>query len=105
MGDVPLVLYRDANAWCPFCHRVFFWMEQRGLRYRTEKVHLGGDPREPPKQQWYLQNIAPRGNVPALRIRDHVVLESLDILEAIEREFPSGIQRSMEEEVGEGGLR
>ena len=66
--DVPLVLYRDANAWCPFCHRVYYWMEQRGLRYRTVKIHLGGDPREPPKQEWYLKEIAKRGNVSSHRI-------------------------------------
>lgn len=88
-GDVPLVLYRDANAWCPFCHRVWFWMEQKGLRYETQRIHLGGDPREPPKQPWYLREVAPRGNVPALRIGgDEIVLESLDILERLDAEFP-----------------
>ena len=86
--DVPLTLYRDANAWCPFCHRVFYFMEQKGLRYHTERIHLGGDPREPPKQTSYLREVAPRGNVPALRIRDEVILESLDILRVLEREFP-----------------
>ena len=54
-------------------------MEQKGLRYETQRIHLGGDPREPPKQPWYLREVAPRGNVPALRIGgDEVVLESLD---------------------------
>ena len=87
-GDVPLTFYRDANTWCPFCHRVFFYLEQKGLRYATERVHLGGDPREPPKAASYLRDVAPRGNVPALRIRDEVVLESLDILKVLDREFP-----------------
>ena len=88
-SDVPLVLYRDANAWCPFSHRVFFFMEEKGLRYTTTHIHLGGDPREPPKQSEYLRDVAPRGNVPALRIRDKVILESLDILRALDLEFPS----------------
>ena len=87
-GDVPLTFYRDANTWCPFCHRVFFYLEQKGLRYATVRVHLGGDPREPPKAASYLRDVAPRGNVPALRIRDEVVLESLDILKVLDREFP-----------------
>ena len=64
--DVPLTLYRDANSWCPFCHRGFFFLEQKGLRYTTERIHLGGDPREPPKAASYLRNVAPRGNVPGL---------------------------------------
>lgn len=80
-GDVPLVFYRDANSWCPFSHRVWFMLEQKGLRYRTERIHLVGDPREPSKPEWYFRDVAPRGNVPALRINGEVVLESLDILE------------------------
>ena len=52
-------------------------MEQKGLRYETQRIHLGGDPREPPKQPWYLREVAPRGNVPALRIGgDEIVLEA-----------------------------
>lgn len=86
-GDTPLTLYRDANAWCPFCHRVFFFMEQKGLRYTTERIHLQGDPAEPPKQKWY-RALVPSGAVPAVRIRDEVVPESLDILERLEAEFP-----------------
>jgi glutathione S-transferase len=89
--DVPLVFYRDANTWCPYCHRVFFYLEERGLRYSTERIHLQSDPREPRKQAWYL-DISPRGSVPALRIRDEVVLESLDILERLDREFPPDVQ-------------
>ena len=86
--DLPLTLYRDANAWCPFSHRVWFWMEQLELRFETEKVHLGGDPREPAKSQPYLR-VSPRGTCPALRAGDEIVLESLDILIRLEREFPN----------------
>ena len=89
--DVPLTFFRDANTWCPFCHRVFFYIEQKRLRYTTERIHLGGDPREPPKSAAYLREIAPRGNVPALRIGDRIVLESLDILRVLDREFPAEV--------------
>ena len=44
-GDVPIVLYRDANAWCPFSHRIFYYLEERGLRYLTERIHLQGEDR------------------------------------------------------------
>lgn len=116
--DVPLVLYRDANTWCPHCHKVrtrltrrtsratlfhhrlsrvrcfgwlvqvFFYMEQKGLRYTTERIHLQGDPREPPKQEWFLRDISPGGGVPALKIAEEVVLESLVILRRLDEEFP-----------------
>lgn len=95
--DVPLTLYRDANSWCPFCHRTFFYMEQKRLRYTTERIHLGGDPREPPKSAAYLRDVAPRGNVPALRVRDKIVLESLDILRALDDEFPDEFVKSAED--------
>ena len=103
-SDVPLVLYRDANAWCPFSHRCFFFMEERGLRYTTTHIHLGGDPREPPKQAEYLRDVAPRGNVPALRIRGEVVLESLDILRALDREFPGAEPMTAEDRALEARL-
>eukprot|EP00811_Abedinium_folium_P037331 NODE_9956_length_1387_cov_6.820635.p1 GENE.NODE_9956_length_1387_cov_6.820635~~NODE_9956_length_1387_cov_6.820635.p1 ORF type:complete len:402 (-),score=129.88 NODE_9956_length_1387_cov_6.820635:127-1332(-) len=89
-GDVPLILYRDANSWCPFCQRVWFFMELKGLRYATERIHLQGDPAEPPKQEFY-KRLVPSGAVPALRIRDEVVPESLDILYRLEEEFPDPV--------------
>ena len=68
---LPLTLYRDANAWCPFSHRVWFWMEQLELRYATERIHLGGDPREPEKQPTFF-DVSPRGTCPALRLGNDV---------------------------------
>ena len=86
--DRPLTLYRDANTWCPHCHKVYFYMEQKALRYLTERIHLQGDPREPPKQAWFLRDVSPGGGVPALAIEGEVVLESLDILRRLDAEFP-----------------
>ena len=63
-GDVRIVFYRDANAWCPHCHKVWFALEQKGLRYETVRVHLRGDPREPPKPAAYV-DLVPSGAVPA----------------------------------------
>lgn len=86
-SDIPLILYRDANSWCPFCHRVWFFMELKGLRYATERIHLRGDRAEPPKQSFY-KRMVPSGAVPAVRIRDEVVPESMDVLFRLEEEFP-----------------
>ena len=85
-GDVPLVFYRDSNSWCPYCTRVWFALEQKGLRYRTERVPMGRDPREPKKPQWY-RDLVPTGNVPAMRIGDDLIWESLDILFRLEHVF------------------
>ena len=62
-------------------------MEQLGLRYATERIHLQGDPREPPKQEGFLRDVNPSGGVPVLKIGDELVNESLDILLRLERDF------------------
>ena len=35
-----LVLYRDTNAWCPFCERVWLALEAKGVSYTCEFVDL-----------------------------------------------------------------
>ena len=87
-GDTPLTLYRDANAWCPHCHKVFWYMEQKDLRYTTQRIHLQGDPREPPKQASFVRVVSPSGAVPVLEIAGEIVPESLHILRRLEKEFP-----------------
>ena len=85
-GDVPLVFYRDSNSWCHYCMRVWFALEQKGLRYHTVRVPIGDDPREPAKPQWYL-DMVPTACVPALRIGKELIWESIDILLRLEEVF------------------
>jgi glutathione S-transferase len=66
-------------------------MEQKGLRYTTERIHLQGDPREPPKQEWFLHDINPSGSVPVLKIGAEIILESLEILRRLDQEFPDDV--------------
>jgi len=97
-SDVALTLYRDANSWCPFCQRVWFFMEAKGLRYVTEKISLQSDPAEPPKPAFY-KRLVPSGSVPAVAIRDEVIPESMDILYRLEKEFPEPVMLPKGEEV------
>ena len=42
-GDVDpetIVFYRDTNAWCPFCERVWLALEAKGVSYTCEFVDL-----------------------------------------------------------------
>ena len=82
-GDVPLVFYRDHNSWCTYSMRVWFALEQKGLRYTTERIPLAARA----KPRWY-RTVVPTGKVPALRIGGEVVWESLDILRRLEEAFP-----------------
>jgi glutaredoxin len=50
-GEQPKVLlYRDTNSWCPFCERVWFALEEKGIPFETEFIDLSNKP------QWYHQN-------------------------------------------------
>ncbi|MFQ4136964.1 glutathione S-transferase N-terminal domain-containing protein [Nodosilinea sp. PGN35] len=81
-GEKPRVLlYRDSNSWCPFCERVWFALEEKGIAFETEFIDLQNKP------QWYL-DLVPTALVPAAKIDGQLVYESKDILLALEERFP-----------------
>ena len=82
-SDVRVTLYRDNHAWCPYCQKVWLWLEEKQIPYRIKKVTMFcyGT-----KEQWY-KNIVPSGMLPALQIDDRIVTESDDILLALEQVY------------------
>ena len=60
-GDVRVTLYRDHHAWCPYCQKVWLWLEERRIPYRVHKVTMVcyGE-----KEGWYRQ-LVPSGMLPA----------------------------------------
>jgi len=81
--QVRVTLYRDHHAWCPYCQKVWLWLEEKQIPYRIEKVTMFcyGE-----KEPWYKQ-IVPSGMLPALRLDDRLLTESDDILTALEQTF------------------
>jgi len=77
-----VLLYRDTNAWCPFCERVWFALLEKGIEFDTVFIDLGAKP------EWYLEMV-PTGMVPAARIDGDLVYESADILAKLEAAYPS----------------
>ncbi|CAI5489814.1 unnamed protein product [Closterium sp. Naga37s-1] len=67
-SDVRVTLYRDNSAWCP-----------------VEKINMRC---YGPKPDWFMQMV-PSGLLPVLKLDGRVITESLDIMFAIERAFPS----------------
>ena len=78
-----VVLYRDHHAWCPYCQKVWLWLEERRIPYRIEKVTMFcyGE-----KEPWY-KRLVPSGMLPALAIDGQVITESDRILLALEQCF------------------
>lgn len=82
-SDVRVTLYRDHHAWCPYCQKVWLWLEEKQIPYRIKKVTMFcyGE-----KESWY-KRIAPSGMLPALELDGRLITESDDILLALERTF------------------
>ncbi len=86
--DVRVTLFRDNHAWCPYCQKIWLWLEEKQIPYRIEKVTMFcyGE-----KERWY-KRIVPSGMLPALELNGRVITESDDILIALEKEYgPLGL--------------
>jgi glutathione S-transferase len=82
-SDVRVTLYRDHHAWCPYCQKVWLWLEERQIPYRIRKVTMNcyGE-----KEGWYRQRV-PSGMLPALELDGRLITESDEILAALEAAF------------------
>jgi glutathione S-transferase len=82
-ADVRVTLYRDHHAWCPYCQKVWLWLEEKQIPYRIEKITMFcyGE-----KETWYKRKV-PSGMLPALELDGRIITESDDILIALERAF------------------
>jgi len=89
-----ITLYRDSAAWCPYCERVWLFLEEKRIPYNVVTVPMScyGD-----KPTEFLQ-LSPRGNIPVAMIQDRVVLESKDIMMDIEKTFTNGCRRLLPQE-------
>ncbi|MEB3334958.1 MAG: glutathione S-transferase family protein [Cyanobacteriota bacterium] len=78
-----VTLYRDHHAWCPYCQKVWLWLEERRIPYRIRKVTMFcyGE-----KEDWY-RRLVPSGMLPALELDGRLFTESDRILEALEEAF------------------
>jgi glutathione S-transferase len=82
---VRVTLYRDNHAWCPYCQKIWLWLEEKQIPYRIEKVTMFcyGE-----KESWYKQKV-PSGMLPALELDGKIITESDDIIIALEQAFGS----------------
>ena len=82
-SDIRVTLYRDNHAWCPYCQKIWLWLEEKRIPYRIEKVTMFCYGQ---KEDWYKRKV-PSGMLPALELDGRIITESDDILLALERAF------------------
>ncbi len=82
-SEVRVTLYRDNHAWCPYCQKVWLWLEEKQIPYRIEKVTMFcyGE-----KERWYKRKV-PSGMLPALELDGRLITESDEILLTLEKAF------------------
>ncbi|MBW4542040.1 MAG: glutathione S-transferase family protein [Myxacorys chilensis ATA2-1-KO14] len=82
-SDVRVTLYRDNHAWCPYCQKIWLWLEEKQIPYRIEKVTMFCYGK---KESWYKRKV-PSGMLPAIELDGRLITESDDILIALEQVF------------------
>ena len=82
-SEVRVTLFRDNHAWCPYCQKIWLWLEEKQIPYRIQKVTMFcyGE-----KESWYKRKV-PSGMLPALELDGKIITESDDILIALEQVF------------------
>ena len=82
-AELRVTLFRDHHAWCPYCQKVWLWLEEKRIPYRIRKVTMVcyGE-----KEAWY-RRLVPSGMLPALELDGRLITESDDILRALEGAF------------------
>lgn len=82
-SDIRVTLYRDNHAWCPYCQKVWLWLEEKQIPYRIEKITMFcyGT-----KEEWYKRKV-PSGMLPAIELDGRIITESDDILIALEQVY------------------
>ena len=82
-SEVIVTLYRDIHAWCPYCSKIWLWLEIKKIPYRVKKVTMRCYGK---KEDWYLRKV-PSGMLPALELNGRLITESDEILFALEKHF------------------
>ena len=68
-SEVRVTLYRDNHAWCPYCQKVWLWLEEKQIPYRIKKVTMFCYGK---KESWYKRKV-PSGMLPALELDGQII--------------------------------
>ena len=81
--DAKLIFYRDRHAWCPYCQKIWLWLEFKKIPYVIKKINMYcyGE-----KEEWYLKKVI-SGKLPAIELNGKIITESDNIIDSLEKEY------------------
>ena len=82
-NDVIVTLYRDRHSWCPYCQKIWLWLEFKRIPYRVKKINMFCYGQ---KESWFLNKVR-SGKLPAIEFKGQIITESDDIIAFLENEF------------------
>ena len=81
--DVIVTLYRDRHSWCPYCQKIWLWLEFKRIPYRVKKINMFCYGQ---KESWFLDKVR-SGKLPAIEFKGKVITESDNIIAFLENKF------------------
>ena len=87
-----ITYYRDTAAWCPYCQKVWIFLEEKQIPYKVEKINMRSYGDKPPE----FLRMVPNGLLPAIKIDNkQVQTDSLQIMLNLEQMFPAPNYKQM----------
>ena len=81
--EVDLIFYRDRHSWCPYCQKIWLWLEFKRIPYKVKKINMFCYGH---KEEWYIQKVS-SGKLPAIEMNGRIITESDNIITFLEKEF------------------
>jgi len=82
-SDSKLIFYRDRHAWCPYCQKIWLWLELKQIPYKIVKINMFCYGR---KEPWFLEKVK-SGKLPAIELEGKIITESDEIIYFLEKEY------------------
>ena len=81
--EAELIFYRDRHAWCPYCQKIWLWLELKQIPYKVKKINMFCYGK---KESWFLNKVN-SGKLPAIELQGQIVSESDNIIYFLEKEY------------------
>ena len=82
-NEAEIILYRDRHSWCPYCQKIWLWLEFKRIPYIVRKINMFCYGQ---KESWFLDKVK-SGKLPAIEFKNKIITESDRIIEFLENEF------------------